>query len=833
MLSLPVLPDARAEVERCEPRTHSAGCTRCSRHRGVRHVCIEPDGEPGGLLVVGEYPSTKCDREGRSLWSPSGVWVRALVQKWWDGPAAFDLAVRCGGDRPTEGEVDRCRAHLLATIEEVDPVRVIALGQAAALALLGRTPEPRAVSSGGHGWLSDGTPVYLLPAPHLEMRGRHRKRQFELDLHAALTTDPRDAPPRGEVRLVQTVEDSEIAEASLRLGFGWDTETCGVAYCRGFRVLCLGASPFDDPGVSWVWDEEALLDARGDAVRRLLADDSISKGAHVSKFDQHAVWWRLGVEVRAPNRTHVDTHMLRKILDPDCDADLETAVELVGFGGHKDEMQRALGDAVARVRQAQQRAGQRTLFGGDEVDALAARHPDADPLTFAYAHVPAKKRNRYVGLDAMGVARLAPELLRRVDAEDHLRRAWREIYGPVTHAVWHVERAGFAVDLGGRDAVSALYAARLDDARTRLAAYGDFNPASPPQVAELLFEKLKLKAKYFSRKTKKPSVAAKALKHLLGQHPIIPDLMEFSRLEKLRGSFVDALPKHVRDDGRIHPNVKPVGTETGRFTCVDPNLQQVPSEKRSEEGRRVKDLFVAGPGCVLISFDYSQIELRVAAVLSGDKAMRQVFLDGVDYHRRTAELAAKLMGWSSVGDRERQIAKAFNFGLLYGQGDAALAAAAGITVREAALFRRAVFGEMRQLEKWVREQVNYAKKHGEARTWWAGELCRHRPLWDIDVDEEGSLERASFNTPVQGSAAYYNHASLAAVVRWIEDEGVDARVVIPVHDSLVIEARLGEARDAVVEAVPRIMTGWYSADVPLVVDVDEGFNWGSLEKVAA
>lgn len=250
-----------------------------------------------------------------------------------------------------------------------------------------------------------------------------------------------------------------------------------------------------------------------------------------------------------------------------------------------------------------------------------------------------------------------------------------------------------------------------------------------------------------------------------------------------------------------------------------------------------RDCFAARPGFTILECDYSQLELRIAAALSGDPEMRGIFEAGVDYHLRTAQLVSQT-AWGippeQVEDKHRSQAKGFNFGLLYGQGDSALAQNIGCTVQQAGRIREAILGKFSVLARWIQEMLQYATKNGHAWTWWDGHRARRRPLWRIadDNDAGASVARNSaHNTPIQGTASDFCIASLIECVRWIEGDNLenDVKLCLPVHDALLFEVR-ADMLPEVHANVMRIMQSWNSNGVPLIADAKAGPSWGSLEK---
>jgi DNA polymerase-1 len=370
--------------------------------------------------------------------------------------------------------------------------------------------------------------------------------------------------------------------------------------------------------------------------------------------------------------------------------------------------------------------------------------------------------------------------------------------------------------------------------RSQLDVYGkDFNPASPKQVGELLFKRLGLTPPEdtFPRGGAQ-SVSEEVLEYLSKEHELPKLILDYRSLAKMKGTYCDGMREHVRQDGRIHPSILPDGARSGRTSCVDPNLQNVPRADDSPEGRMARNIFVASPGHLLLHVDYKQLEYRVAAMLSQDPAMIDLIVRGLDFHTGTAELIAPIMGWAKVEKPQRSIAKTLNFALLYRMAVRTLAARLGVSEAEAEKVWNAVLGKFRRFAQWSDKVVREAKFSGYCRTWWDGQPARWRSLWRL-ADEDGEArsraEHGAVNSPVQGTAADFCNASIPAVVQWIEDDCVPAELVLAIHDALLLNVR-EDCVDEVAYHVSRIMTQWPSAGVPIEVDVEVGPSWGGLEK---
>lgn len=294
------------------------------------------------------------------------------------------------------------------------------------------------------------------------------------------------------------------------------------------------------------------------------------------------------------------------------------------------------------------------------------------------------------------------------------------------------------------------------------------------------------------------------------------------------------------DEDESHVTGGVVTHNTGRPSCEAPNLLNIPRPK-TPDGKLCRAVFQAPPGKLLLEADYNQQELRVAAMLSGDQVMAEIFRSGEDFHLKTAKMIAPILDLDpSTITKEhalRDQAKIVNFSIIYGKAVKQLAEELGIPVTQAQEIFDAIIGKFRGLQAWRQEQVRLVQRLGYCRTWWDGEPFRVRPLWhiaDSDENRRGTAERGSYNTPVQGTAAEFMNASLGAVQEWIEADHVPAKLVLTVYDSMMLELDEG-AEHEVAYNVKRIMEGWNSKDVPVVAELKLGRVWGELQdyKVAS
>jgi uracil-DNA glycosylase family 4 len=825
-------------------------CARCPTCRGeLASRCMAADGEPGGLLIVGEVPGMEDDRQHRPFTSVAGRMVRELVSALWKDPVVWDNAVKCAHSLvfPSEAVVARCRPYLATILQEAQPTRIVALGSRAMRGLLGRV-VPVASVRRGYAYLSTGVPVFFAASPGPAVKNKHLRAQLRGDLEWILQPSPPIVSPlwRATARVVKTHEDALEAAKELRKApwFSFDTETAGKPFAA-LQVLTAGLFPAGGMD-GFVWSPEAMR-APGprEVLGALVADARVQKAGNNLKFDLTASSLELGVTAAG---VRGDPRLMRKLADADVAADLDTMGELVGMGGHKAEMKGHLERAIAGVHRAVASQGdgqlsllhmgnERGLMRDDVWDLMVSR-PVEEPKAFAYALVQPEVLERYVARDALA-SRLLEEHCEAELAADvpALQRTWDVIVKPASEAIRQVEEWGIAVD---RCAITNfhVYLKQKQEALTgKMMAWGKFDPRNPHSVGEHLFDVLKLHGGARTEKSGQWCTDAEVLEHVakVNRHPLPPLVVEWKGYDKLISTYVVGMERYIRADGRVHPNFMLDGARTGRASCREPNAQNIPRDADSAEGKMARDCFVASPGCLLVQADFSQLEIRVAAALSGDEAMRSIFLEGADFHQRTAEFIAPIV-WKirpdQVTKKHRSGAKSFVFGLIYGMSDEGVAARAGCSLEDAKRIREAVLGKFHKLATWIQRRVAYTKKYGCSWTWWDGQEARRRPLTDIASPDSGvasEAERCAFNTPVQGTGSDFCLMSLTECVNWIREDAVPAKVVLAVHDSLLGDVQ----RDAVAEVawqMRRIMTSWPCAGVPLVVDIDVGPAWGSMQR---
>ncbi|ADU50543.1 DNA polymerase I [Thermaerobacter marianensis DSM 12885] len=456
-------------------------------------------------------------------------------------------------------------------------------------------------------------------------------------------------------------------------------------------------------------------------------------------------------------------------------------------------------------------------FFGWELEEGPADRPDD----------PACRTTQLLGRDAALCARLRPAVEAELAARG-LERVYREIELPLVPVLAAMEEAGIAVDRRQLEELGRLFTRRSQELAEQIyqLAGETFNINSTQQLGQILFERLGLPV---VKKTKTGySTDAEVLETLAARHPIAELVLEYRSLVKLQGTYVDGLAEHIGPDGRVHTTFQQTVAATGRLSSTQPNLQNIPI--RDEPGRSLRRAFVAPPGHRLVAADYSQIELRVLAHYSGDEGLLEAFARGQDVHARTA---SEIFGvpLEQVTPEQRRVAKAVNFGLAYGQTDYGLARALRIDRADARRFMDRYFERYPGVKRYMEETIRRARQHGEVTTL----LGRRRPVPEIRhrvYHIRQNAERVAINTPIQGTAADIMKLAMIRVYRALAGEGLRARIVLQVHDELLVEAPEDEV-PAVAALLRREMEGAFPLAVPLVVDVKAGTNWYEMEAVGA
>ena len=400
-------------------------------------------------------------------------------------------------------------------------------------------------------------------------------------------------------------------------------------------------------------------------------------------------------------------------------------------------------------------------------------------------------------------------------------RLYNEIEFPLAQVLADMTRTGVLVDKAGIERFGADLHRKIEEKLDYIRGQvedPDFNPNSPKQLGEMLFDKMKLP---HGRKTSRGwSTDNATLQKLRPDCPLIDDILQYRSYQKLYSTYAEGLLKVIGPDGRIHSTFNQTEARTGRLSSDNPNLQNIPI--RTELGSQLRGFFIAKPGCVFVDADYSQIELRILAHITGDEHMQAAFRAGEDIHRSTA---AKIYGipLEEVTPRLRTAAKAINFGIMYGKGAFSLSEDLGVSVREAGSFLKSYFASFPKVDSYMHKTIADAKEKGYVSTLFG----RRRALPELassNVNVRASGERMARNTPIQGTAADVIKLAMVKVWRRIRAEGLQSRLILTVHDELIVEAPETEAETAA-RILKEEMEGCVHFAVPLDTDVRQGRSW--------
>ncbi|WP_296946012.1 DNA polymerase I [uncultured Massilia sp.] len=468
-----------------------------------------------------------------------------------------------------------------------------------------------------------------------------------------------------------------------------------------------------------------------------------------------------------------------------------------------------------------------------DMDTMALRHLGYTTIPFVdvcgkgvnqicFDQVELGRATEYAAEDADITLRLHDKMIGYVEGDEGLNTIYRKIELPTSVVLQKIERNGVLVDadlLGVQSNELAARIMQLEQQAYEMAG-GPFNLGSPKQIGEIFFGKLQLPV-IKKTATGAPSTDEEVLQKLAEDYPLPKVLLEHRGLSKLKSTYTDKLPKMVNArTGRVHTNYAQAVAITGRLASSDPNLQNIPV--RTAEGRRIREAFVAAPGNVIVSADYSQIELRIMAHISGDEAMLRAFAAGEDIHRATA---AEIFGVApdEVQGEQRRYAKVINFGLIYGMSAFGLAQNLGIERAAAGNYIERYFQRFAGVKQYMDETRLLAKERGYVETVFG------RRLWLPEINSpngprRAGAERAAINAPMQGTAADLIKLAMIAVQDWIETAQLATRMVMQVHDELVLEVPEGEL-ELVKQKLPELMAGVATLKVPLVAETGVGRNW--------
>ena len=604
-----------------------------------------------------------------------------------------------------------------------------------------------------------------------------------------------DLPPIPE-RHYETVSSSEALERWLAALwsaplFAFDTETTSLDYMQAQIVgvsFCIepGSAAYvplahDYAGAPEQLNRERVLEA----LRPLLEDASRAKLGQHLKYDMH-VLQNHGISLQG---ARFDTMLESYVLD-------STAT--------RHDM-----DSMASK-----------YLGINTIHFEDVAGKGTKQLTFN--QVPIEKAAEYSAEDADVTMQLHRALWPKLEAVPALARIYTEIEQPLVPVLLRMEHTGVLIDRAMLELQSKELAKRMAELQeeAHAAAGGVFNVESPKQLQQILYEKLQLPVK---RKTPtgQPSTAEDVLEELAVDYPLPRLILEYRGLAKLRSTYTERLPEQIDPHtGRVHTSYHQAVAATGRLSSTDPNLQNIPI--RSPEGRRIRQAFIAPPGCVLLAADYSQIELRIMAHLSGDEGLLKAFAADRDIHQSTA---AEVFGLApeQVSSEQRRAAKAINFGLIYGMSAFGLARQLGIDRPAAAQYVERYFARYPGVKRYMDATRELARRTGYVET----VLGRRLYLPEINSRNrqlQQYAERSAINAPMQGTAADIIKRAMLAVDDWCSSQQGAARLIMQVHDELILEVRI-EALEKTRERVCALMSGAAELAVPLKVDSGSGANW--------
>ncbi|BCM24075.1 DNA polymerase I [Methyloradius palustris] len=467
------------------------------------------------------------------------------------------------------------------------------------------------------------------------------------------------------------------------------------------------------------------------------------------------------------------------------------------------------------------------------MDDLAMRHLGVQTITYAeiagkgaksvgFSQVALEQASEYAAEDADITLQLHESLYPQIKPDAKLDFIYSQIEMPSMEILFAIERNGVLIDsnmLNKQSNEIGLKLMELERQAYELAGQ-PFNLGSPKQLQEILFDKLGIKS---TKKTPSgaPSTDEDVLQELALDHPLPKVLLEYRGLAKLKSTYTDKLPKMINaQTGRVHTSYNQAVAITGRLASSDPNLQNIPV--RSTEGRRIREAFIAPAGSVIVSADYSQIELRIMAHLSQDEGMLQAFANNEDIHRATA---AEIFGVEreAVSNEQRRYAKVINFGLIYGMSAFGLAQNLNIERSAAATYIERYFARYPGVRQYMQNTREIAKQNGYVETYFG------RRLWVPEINSPNGMrragaERAAINAPMQGTAADLIKLAMIAVQNWLVSGKLATKLIMQVHDELVLEVPENELA-LIKEKLPELMQNVAKLDVPLLAEVGVGSNW--------
>ncbi len=806
------------------------GCTMCSRAKKR-----EADAIVKPRLMRGKHPE-----QGRVLcvfsYLSFGVTVDHMVdlirRVGFEGDLLIDIPIRCGTGATTESQMTRCSPYLRMSYHQFKPDRILCFGANASKSVLGIsvpawvnrwcwTAIPEEVATEDQYVSNRRIPVVSLMDPIAYNRSRVHREIIDSEVEWALKADFPDHRPVGMAYIVEGVEDLPAVERwveRVRQTTGWiayDVETNGVMHNPDFSIIMCSVAATSIPHVL-LWDKQALDNpALMERLVQLLTDPTISKRGQNEKYDALSwLTWK-GVTV-AP--VDGDCRLEMKLANADSKADLESLGFYVGVNAHKTEAKEWMQQAI--------------LSAKEDLD------PDIEGVNakaYAYKYLPSEVLSRYNALDTKVTAAVCQHARGLLGP---LEKTLHRLVLPASELFKRIEYKGMAVDVNGIEAARQYLETEIASLAPRFEREG-LDPDKPDTIRVWL-ENMGIDSPI---KTDKglASTNAKALKLVESKNELIAAILRHRKLAKLLSSYADTLPGYIRADGRVHPSFLLDGARSGRLSCTSPALQTIPS--RGEMAKLIKNCFVATKGYKLVCLDFAILEIRIAAVLSGDPDMA-VAAQG-DFHTETAKALAQL-AWNTTPEAveaeikggnksKRDTAKTLGFAILYGAGPHSIAESVGCSVPAAERLITGFLTKYKKLKAWMRDQVQFARDNACVDIpWLDGTIGRRRPLLNIhsaDNGERGNAERGAVNSPIQSLASDICLSSAVKIDEWYRANSIPASIVCLVHDSIISEVR-EDFVDEVTRTKAHLMTSWPTGPVPLKVEAEVGYAWGSLQKVS-
>ena len=589
--------------------------------------------------------------------------------------------------------------------------------------------------------------------------------------------------------------DDLAAKLSSAEMISLDTETTGVEpmACEpvGFSFAVEPGTGYYIPVGHKTGETQLPVETVREKLASVLADEAIAKAGHNIKYDM-IVLARCGMPVRG---IRFDSMIAGWILDPE-------SRQL----GLKPMAKSMLGIKMTEIE---------TLIGKGKQQITMDR-------------VPVKEAAPYAAADAEVVLQLIP-VLREKMQQEQTEHIFEELEIPLIPVLADMEMRGILLDrdfLGRMSADLAERLAALEKEIYDLVGY-PFNINSTQQLSAALFNTLGLIPPRTAKKTSSGnySTAADVLEEMRGVHPVIEKILEYREIGKLKSTYTDTLPESIdKNTGRVHTSFNQTGTVTGRLASSSPNLQNIPT--RTELGKQIRTAFTAGPGCKLLSVDYSQIELRIVAHMSGDEAMIAAFNAGQDIHAATAA-AIYHCEISEVTAEQRRHAKAINFGLIYGMSAFGLSRSTGLTPAEASAFVKAYFDQFPKVSDFLEGLKQTASSQGWVRTLAGRKRYFPNLKREMNYNLRNREEREAINAPVQGTSADILKAAMITLPAELAKQGLHASILLQVHDELMLEVP-DEELESTRKAVQDVMENITVLSVPLITEAKSGSNWGNL-----